>query len=77
MCCLLHCGTGHYRSLVLLMAFLMDRFQWRLRKVVDYLQSKAIPITLSESQLEELVGLERHLSMNSVMTLHWNGPYAD
>lgn len=77
MCCLVHCGAGHYRSLVLLVAFLMDRFQWRLRKVVDYLQSKAIPITLSESHIEELVGLERHLSMDSVMTLHWDGPYAD
>ena len=77
MCCLVHCGAGQYRSLVQLTAYLMDRFQWRLRKTVDYLQSKAIPITLSESHIEELVSLERHLGVNSVLTLSWEGPYAD
>lgn len=34
LCCLIHCNQSSNRSLVLLTAYLMDRFHWRLRKTL-------------------------------------------
>ena len=75
MCCLVHCGAGHYRGLAILTAYLMDRFGWRLRKTVEFLQSKAVPITLSQSHIEELVNLERYLGNHTPLSSGWSGPY--
>jgi protein-tyrosine phosphatase len=57
LCCLVHCNTDGYRSLTLVIAFLMERYKWRLRKTIEYLQSKAVPIFLTDRNIEELTTL--------------------
>lgn len=52
LCCLIHCNQSGNRGLVLLTAYLMDRFRWRLRKTIEFLQSKGVSIVLSDSNIE-------------------------
>lgn len=51
LCCLIHCNQDGYRSLTLAIAYLMDRFKWRLRKTIEYLQSKGVSIILTDRNI--------------------------
>jgi len=51
MCCLVHCGNGGNRSLVMVTAYLMNRFKWKLCKAIQFLQSKGAFIGLTENNI--------------------------
>ena len=40
MCCLIHSYDGVNRSLVMLVAFLMNRYRWKLGKTLEFVRSK-------------------------------------
>lgn len=77
MCCLVHCNHDGQRSLTLIIAYLMDRYRWRLRKTIEYLQSKGVTIILNDSNIEELTGLEYMLSREVKLSHLWVGPFCD
>ena len=58
MCCLIHSFDGANRSLVMLVAFLMNRYKWKLSKALEFLRSKQLFIGLSEHYIEQLEILE-------------------
>lgn len=47
MCCLIHSFDGANRSVVMLSAFLMNRYRWKLGKTLEFIRSKQIFIGLS------------------------------
>jgi hypothetical protein len=54
MCCLIHSFDGANRSVVMLTAFLMSRYRWKLGKTLEFIRSKQIFIGLSEHYIEQL-----------------------
>ena len=77
LCCLIHCNNGGSRSLVLVITYLMDRYRWRLRKTLEFLQSKGITIVLTDSNIEELTNIEYLFSREHKLSHLWIGPYLD
>ena len=55
----------------------MERFKWRLRKTIEYLQSKGVSIILTDRNIEELTNLEYTLSRECKLTHLWIGPFQD
>ena len=61
MCCLIHSFDGSNRSLVMVAAFLMNRFRWKLSKVFEFVRSKQLFIGLSDHYIEQLEILQEIL----------------
>lgn len=68
MCCLIHSFDGANRSLVMLVAFLMNRYKWKLSKALEFVRSKQLFIGLSEHYIEQLEILE-HILMQAGIPL--------
>lgn len=78
MCCLVFSANGNNRSLVLLVALLMDKYRWTLRKTLEYIRAKDVFIGLSEHYIGQLEQLQDVLSQdknNSPLSSSWKGPY--
>ncbi len=62
MCCLVMSQKNNTRSLVMIVAFLMNKFRWSLRKTLEYVRSKGVYIFLTEHYILQLELLENILN---------------
>jgi hypothetical protein len=54
MCCLIISQNNNTRSLVMIVAYLMNKFRWALRKTLEYIRSKGVYIFLTEHYIAQL-----------------------
>jgi len=71
---LIHSVCGQSRSCCVLSAYMMKKYNWGLRKTMDFLSSRRPDLNLKPAFLQQLSGYERRLMAQSKykFTLDWN-----
>ncbi len=71
---LVHSVRGQSRSCCVLAAYLMKKYNWCLRKTMEFLQARRPDVSLKSAFTQQLTSFERRLMQNSKVTLStdWN-----
>lgn len=78
MCCMITSNQTNMRSIVIVVAYLMNKFRWALGKSLEYIRAKNVYIGLNDHYVEQLEILEEILNLDSEkhpLTKVWSGPY--
>jgi protein-tyrosine phosphatase len=74
---LVHSAKGQSRSCCVLSAYMMRKFNWGLKKTMEFLSSRRPDLNLKPAFLQQLSSHERRLATVKKFSMDWSDPLTD